>query len=210
MDDLLAAEQKVTDLRRQLERMDRDIRQHVDEESTLRRALQRASQLKARSEDERDQSTTDNGRLAGLETLLEESKAEFEIQENAYGAAVNNKDRLNDLAAGLKVEVDAVDERLRGAETELMRARKGYDQAFTARTKALQAKNRAVLDANEVRNKIRALADRVEDQRNTIEQYKGEAGKICLRVRIPPGETSESLDAKIVALDQEMQRFISE
>lgn len=209
--------QEYMDLQGHARAMDERVRQcehaivrHRQQQDELLLGVQRAEDLAEQRQDELERDTVQDGRLDALVTGLKEAEEEKTMHEGSYQEAIISKGKLNEVASQLRAEMGSLDEQMKDIEA---RAKKFETKALKltqARHAALERKNRALQAIDDAKKDEGEVEDKRQAQANLTAGWAVEAGQICARVPVDPGETAESLDKKLVRLTQDLKRFEQE
>lgn len=169
--------------------------------------MQRAEDLAEKRQDELERDSVQDGRLEALKAALTEAEEEKSIFEGSYQDAIIQKERLNEIANKLNVELKAFDDEIKDMGAKIRKAEINASKLAQARHSALQEKNQAIQKIEDAK----ADKEREERKRQTqverVNLWTSQAAQICTRVPVEPGETPASLDKKLEKLHQDIRRF---
>jgi chromosome segregation ATPase len=187
--------------RRQLEislqRCDHCIIQHKKAHGSLKINVQRADDRVEVVQAELDRDDVEDGHLDALKAYLAEAEAEVGMYQETYGNAALEKERLNVAATEKKRALIAVKERLVDLEAKVKKAQQKVRNIGQGRKLALSEKNAAVEAIEDLKKEKTRAKEKRDRQAAQLDHFIEEASKVCERVPIDPGESAETLDAKM-------------
>ncbi|KAI9829812.1 MAG: Structural maintenance of chromosomes protein 6 [Phylliscum demangeonii] len=205
--ELRELEQRFADARGRVRRCEDDIATHRKRLDDLRQQTQRAQDEVEKQQDELEQETVQDGRLEALTSGLKEAEEEKTILEGSYQEAIISKQKLNETASQLHAELKTFDDELKEISAKARKAEAKVLKLLEARHIALQEKNLAVQRiADAEHDKQREHQER-QTQADRVTEFIEEATKICARVPVDPGESTEGLDKKLTKLHENLKRF---
>jgi chromosome segregation ATPase len=149
----------------------------------------------------------EDGRLEGLKQNLAEAERQKSIDEDAYGTMGLEKDRLNKMSAEEKKTLTAVKKRIEEHEAKLQKTKQKCRNVEQVRRYALQAKNDAITQIEESRHEKERAQRKREQQATCVAAFITEATKVCERISVEPGQTTDSLDARLKVLDEQLKAY---
>lgn len=160
-------------------------------------------------QDLKDQLEADTPQEQGLERLemeLKDAQDTQQMNEHQYGDAVLEKDRLNAQQRPIKNQLNNIQQELAEIDERIKEAQKTVHRAEDKRAAKLLETNRsyeAIGDADKAKDRLeRVRAEQVD----TVNSFTEQAELVSLRVPIDPGETVDSLEAKLNRLQREQAR----
>ncbi|KAH8887096.1 P-loop containing nucleoside triphosphate hydrolase protein [Thozetella sp. PMI_491] len=181
----------------------RDWDKHKKEQDVLKRHMNKCEVEISHKAAELDQFDGVDGRLRGLQEQLEEAKRKAEHFAHQYAEIRVKKelkkedlDQAKDDFRQLGLELKDLEARTAKAETKLKQVQGGYQITLTELNEAFAMVQQAKATHDRAQEKRDRQAARVQD-------YTHEAEKChSVRLRIPEGETSESLHKRHLALEK--------
>ena len=195
------------DMDERVRQCEQAIVRHRRQQDELRLGIQRAEDLAEQRQDELERDTVQDGRLDALVTGLKEAEEEKVMHEGSYEDAIISKGKLNEAASELRAEMSSFDEQIKEIEARVKKFEMKTSKVAQARHAALERKNRALQAIDDAKNDERELDEKRQAQAKTTAEWTVEAGQICARVPVDPGETAESLDKKLARLAEDLKRF---
>lgn len=214
-------EQKIKHLESEYDEIDRRHRHSQNAEKSCKEAIvrhqRRSRELKVAVEDAEsivdqlkdaiDRDSIEEGKLDELKKSLEEAKQEQAIDEGSYEDSVIAKDKHMAEMNKFRAEMKEIDGRLQAAESKVQKAEARLPKLVNQRHLALQDKNSTIQALQDVKDdKAQLERDRAE-KIPVVAEWKEKATKIGARVRITPGETTDSLYKKAEKLTQDVNNF---
>jgi chromosome segregation ATPase len=202
-----ALEDELRKVQDNLTTISRNITSRRQEHEKLKRALQRAENRLDDLYADLDSYNVEDGRLDGLKQNLADAEQESTILRDTYGNMGLEKDKLNAKSAEEKRHLAAVKKRLDEHETRLAKIKQKCRGVEQVRMYALTAKNHAITQIEELRQEKEKAKQKYDQQAVRVTDFIAEATKVCARILIDPGETGESLEAKLNSLDQQLKAY---
>lgn len=194
-------------LQQKLSRCQQDIVQHKRTLGQLKLQRQRAEDLVERLQGEYDQVNVEDGRLDVLKGQLREAQQEVTMYEEAYGGQAVEKEKLNEVSAVKKRELNAVKLRVAEHAGVLQKAQMKVRNTRQARQISLTEKNIAIEAIEKVKSN-KAVAERKRDQMAAkVQEFATQASEVCERIPVPEGETAASLEAKCIQLKATLKAY---
>lgn len=159
-----------------------------------------------RLQDELQEATPQTGVLDSLQGQLQEQLSEETMYSDTYQDSVVAKDTLDAEMKTLKAQLTEADSAVSEHENKIKKAKNREVRLEEIRQKAVFEKNEfyaKIKDAEEARDALHSDRD---VQRQTILEHTEQAQKISDRVAIDDGETGDSLQAKLTALLEQIER----
>ncbi|CAD6503126.1 BgTH12-02795 [Blumeria graminis f. sp. triticale] len=144
----------------------------------------------------------EDGRLDALKKCLEDENDKVRIYGESYGNQALEKERLNEIAQARHQEYTAVKLRIKDHEQKIVKAQNKIKNTDQARNVALREKNLAI-DEVESRRREKEIAEKKLDSATTrVAEFTEGASKICSRVPLETGDTTESLEGQLDRIKQ--------
>ena len=194
-------------LQQKLNRCQQDIVQHKRTRGQLKVQLQRTQDAVERLQGEYDQVNVEDGRLDALKNELRDAQQEVAMYGEAYGSQALEKDKLNDMSAAKKRELNAVKLRVAEHAAIVQKAQMKVRNTRQARQISLTEKNIAIEAIEKVRSKKQTSERKRDEIAAKVDEFTTQASEICARVPVPEGETGASLEAKCVQLKKTLQSY---
>jgi chromosome segregation ATPase len=150
--------------------------------------------------------TPQENALEHLESELKDAQDTLEMNQNQYGAAVVEKDRLNAEQRPIKHKLNEVQKEIEEIEEHISKAQIRLDRAESTRAHKVLETNRSYEAIGDAEKRMDELKQLHADQLGTVESFTEQAESVCLRVPVDPGETTDSLEAKLGRLQREQAR----
>lgn len=214
------ARQRLEALTRELHDTERRIQEATKELTKANQALVRwrrddkamkedAQRLETRVnelQDALEEDTPQTGTLDQLEADHAKEKEERKTLEEQFKLAVEDKNRINAEQRTIKSKIDAIDLQIQELQAKIEKKARHKDRVKAEYDNILMQKNEAhaaVGDAEQHKANLQAERQRQED---TVANFTQQASAFSARVRIDPGETTDSLDAKLKKIEEQIQR----
>lgn len=168
--------------------------------------MQAAQKVVEDLQDALDKDSIKEGRLDALKESLKEVEDEKTVLEGSYEEAVTSADKLREAMKTLTAQLRAMDIQLSDEEARVQKVEAQELKLKEHRQVALLAKNNAiqhVADLQEERKRLEIQRDRLADR---VAQYTAQACQVCVRVTVGPGETGQTLEAKLNKLSADLER----
>lgn len=186
---------------------DEAIARHHKESRSLRLAVQRAESVVEELQDALDQDAVEEGRLEALKEHLQEAQEEKAAHEGSYEDSIVALDKVRESMRVSRDEMRALDLQIAEIKAKIGKAENKALKASSQRTNALQAKNSAIKDVEDVKSGKAAAEKRRTEQITRLADFTAQASDICARVPVAPGETGDTLDKKLCKLDADLKKF---
>ncbi|KAI1007529.1 Structural maintenance of chromosomes protein 6 [Podosphaera aphanis] len=168
----------------------------------LKVAAQRAEALVGNLRIQLEELAPEDGRLDVLKKCLDDENDKVRLYGESYGNQVLEKERLSEEAQAKRQEYIAVVNRVKEHEHKVNKAEHKLRNTRQARDAALREKD-AILEKIERRNIEMASAEKKRDMAAArVAEFIEGASKICARVPLDPGETTEGLEAQLDRMKQ--------
>lgn len=187
---------------------DEEKRRFERRQKDLRVQCQQAEDAVDQQNNEIERSRPQDGKLQELEHQLEEARAGLETEEASFQDMVIEKDKLNEIAHGIKAMLDAVTAELNQAKARVDKAEKRLERLDAIRFKALQEKNLALNLIDEAKHEITVHEARRDAQQTHVAQFMDAANRIThnRRIAVEDGLTPAVLDSRIDKFIKDMER----
>ena len=169
----------------------------------LDREIQRQEVALQDLKDELQADTPQEQALEQLEAALKDAQEEQQMNENTYGDAVVEKDRLNAEQRPVKDKLNEIQQKLEEIGERIEEAKKKLHQAEDKRAAELLQTNKgheAVKDAEKAKERLEKDRDH---QLGMVDSFTEQAEQVSPRIPIDEGETIDTLDAKLRRLQRE-------
>jgi chromosome segregation ATPase len=180
----------------------------------LRLEKQKADDAVEAKQGEIELNRPQDGRLQELQSQLESLNQDINSAQNTYQDGVDLKDRLNEKATGpdgLKARADTA---LREYQTAKIQIEKAEDRKAKLERdcqNSLRAKNLAIAEIDAAKHRLQEMEERRDNQQSIVkDQFVAEAEKICQRIEVEPGVTTDILDKRLEKFEAELARVTSE
>ena len=161
-------------------------------------------------EDELEAETPQTGKIEALEQAIKNTESEMTIDENQYQESMNELRRLNEEQREVLAQLQAVDEEATAIGKAIARRDLNKRRLEKDQHERVLDKNEALGKVDDARRKRQNLDERKQGQEAKVEEFISEASKVSGRVAINTGETADSIDKKLVKLQQELTRARTE
>ena len=204
--DLNTIEQEQKERRANLTQCEQAVVRHGKVTSRLRIESQQAQDLVEELQDALDRDAVQEGKLDVLKEQLTEAQGEKETYESTYEDSVVAKDTNYKAVKATRGQLAELDELIKEAEAQLLKAENKAGQRALSREVALREKN-AALEAVENEKERRQMTQAQRDEKTIeIEDFTRQASEHHERVPIEKGETCDKLEAKLHRLKFDLSR----
>lgn len=183
------------------------VHHHMKTIQNLKIDSQRADEKAEALQIELERDIVEDGRLEMYRENLKIDQQNLAIDQETYGNTRLEEVRLNEVAAGRKSELDAVNNRVTDHEAKINKATLKTRQKAAARSTVLPRKNLAMQHVAEYQAAKRALEEKRDRVAATLVTYNAQATQVCPRVAIDPGQTKESLERTFNKLKQQVDSY---
>ncbi|KFY25726.1 hypothetical protein V491_01613 [Pseudogymnoascus sp. VKM F-3775] len=195
--ELTELQSKTEALQRVMMGHEQAIQKHKQAKRNVERELQKAEEAVERMQAALDEDNVEDGRLEALRDDLTEAQAEVELHKGSYVQASVAREAQDGVARTRKVALDTIKSQIANHDVVIKKAEDKARRLRQARQVAIQAKNSAMQNVED----LRAEKLRAERQRNTkaetVEEFIAGATNICAqRVSLDPGQTLASTEKK--------------
>ncbi|KAK5014426.1 Structural maintenance of chromosomes protein 6, partial [Cryomyces antarcticus] len=118
--------------------------------------------------------------------------------------------RLGQLGKQLKDEVDAAQKAIDETVARINKAEAKVQKAAQKRQDALYEKNNAYARIEDAKSDKVRVENARQRQADKVASFEIDAGQISARVAVDPGETPTTLDAKLMKLQKDLERYQQE
>ncbi|EEQ91384.1 hypothetical protein RJZ56_006104 [Blastomyces dermatitidis] len=205
--DLLELETQERLARTHFEKCKQALYRHKKQVEDLRTASQKAEDSVEELQSAIDGDTTEDGRLEGLHTSLQESEGEKRTYESSFEDSVNKMDSIVEIVKEKKQEVAQIG-------LEIAKYRKKLEELEGEESRMLEKRRKALTDKNVVVHRLESvkgdkeyIARKRQELVDIILDFSAKASSISPRVTVPQGETANSLDKKLMRLKRDLDRF---
>lgn len=198
--------QRQQHLQNKVNKCNEAISQFKKRQQNLKLEVHAAQKVVEDLQDALDKDSIEEGRLDALKDNLKEAEDEKTVLEGSYEEAITSADKLRESMKILTAQLRAMDIQLADGEARVQKAEAKELKLKKHRQVALVAKNNAiqhVADLKEERRRLEIQRDRLADR---VAQYTVQACQVCVRVAVGPGETGQTLEAKLNKLSADLER----
>jgi structural maintenance of chromosomes protein 6 len=183
------------------------LKSHESTRKNLQLQLQRAEDNVERLQEELDRDHIEDGRLEAFKADLVDAEREVEQHGGSYGEAVIQIEKQGKVCQLYKQELDAIRERIADHDSYIKKAEGKLKRIQQARQIALQDKNIAVDAINEAKIVKQTAEQKRDRQANIVADFTRQATAICPRIPINPGETPQSIEAKLEKMQKQLEAY---
>lgn len=202
-------ERKLRDCQQQAVEASQALTRHERETKNLRLTMQRAEDVVGRLQDALEEDRIEEGRLEALKDHLKEAQEDLTTQQGSFEDCVISRDKANEVLRISREQIAAIDVRINEAATKVKKAEDRTLNCSKQRHTDLQEKNAAINAVKDAQDLLtRAERDR-EELVDIVTDHAAQAEQISARVVVPPGETADSLDAKLRKLDSDFKKGLA-
>jgi len=155
-----------------------------------------------------------DGKLQELQSQLESVNQDIDHAQSTYQDGVDWKDRLNEKATGpdgLKAKADTALREFQTAKMQIEKAENRKTQLENDRTHALRAKNFAIAEIDAAKHRLEQFEERRDNHQQVVqEQFVSQAEKVCQRIPVEAGVTTDILDKRLEQFEAELHRVQAE
>lgn len=219
-----AQREVIQDLKRQLNDLEREwqsartrfenckqaVAQHLQREKDLRIEMQEMEDHVEALRDALDKENAEDGRIEGLRTALQEAEDEKILNEGSYSDSQAAMTELMDKLKMVRRELKAQDESIQALEQNSRVAQSENSQVETRRREIITNKNIAVSKIEDDKKERDGIKARRDQASSTVLDYTEKASMVSARVPVDDGETTHSLDQKLVRLQRDLERYHAE
>jgi len=181
---------------------------------SLRLKKQQADDAVEAKQGEIELNRPQDGKLQELQSQLESVNQDIDHAQSTYQDGIDWKDRLNEKATGpdgLKARAETALREYQTAKMQIEKAENRKTQLENDRQHALRAKNLAIEEIDEAKRRLEQCEERRDAQHHVVyEQFVSEAEKICRRVPVEAGATTDILDKRLEKFEAELHRVQAE
>lgn len=179
-----------------------EITQKRREADKLKVACQRAETLVENLRAQLEDLEPEDGRLDVLKQILEDENDKVRLYGESYGNQVLEKERLNEIALAKHEEYVAVMLRVKDYDSKVKKIEHKIRNTNQACSVAVREKNSAI-ETLEFRRREKSTAEKKRDAAKTrVSEFTDGASKICPRVSLENGETTEVLENQLEKIKQ--------
>jgi len=175
---------------------------------TLQVDIQRQETTISKLKDTLEEATPQTGVLEELERQLAEHAETKKINENQYQDIVNEKDRLNAEQREKKTEMDAVQEEIDEINTRIEKAKSRLQKLQDRRQDVVRAKNEVFARLEDAQREKINRESELDHREKEVQDFTTQAELVSPRIRVDPGETATSIEAKLDRLNEEKERHV--
>jgi hypothetical protein len=179
---------------------------HKRKAKDLRLQVQRQAQEVSRLEDDLQAETPQTGILEALQRDLEEQQEAHRLHAETYQDSIIAKDQAGTEQKQLLHEMNLMDVALRDLEARITKANDRATKLNEARIQAVMAKNEGHAKIEDATKTLEEIEAERNEQADIVKDHTEKASEVSLRVPVDSGETTESLDKKLLAMRKEIER----
>lgn len=180
----------------------------------LRLEKQQADDAVEAKQNEIELNRPQDGKLQELQSQLESVNQDIDHAQSTYQDGVDWKDRLNEKATGpdgLKARADTALREYKTAQMQIEKAENRKTQLENDRQNALRAKNLAIEEIDSAKHRLQQYEERRDNQQQIVqEQFVSEAERVCRRIPVEAGVTTDILDRRLENFEAELSRVQAE
>lgn len=180
---------------------------HGRETKSIRLAMQKAEDIVEKLQDALDSDAIEEGRLDALKEHLEEAEEERAAHAGSFEESVIASDKAKETLRTKREQLSRMDSRVEEATNKLAKVKARSAKAEEQREKALQRKNAAISSVVQAKEALARTEEERDDKTAVVAHFVEQANVVCARVPVDAGETSSSLDKKLIKLDTDVKRF---
>ena len=172
--------------------------------------MQRAEEVVGQLQDALEEDRIEEGRLEVLKEHLQEARDDLKTQQGSYEEGVVSGDKAKESMKIAKEQMAAIDVRIDEATTRLKKAQNRALKCSAQRQSDLQQKDLAINAVQDAKDRFAHAERKREGLADIVANHTTQAQDVSARVPIPPGETAESLDAKLDKLNKDLKRGLAQ
>jgi chromosome segregation ATPase len=203
-------EQEWQSSRARLEKCKQAVTRHLQREQDLKIEMQRLEDHAEALRDALDKDNAEDGRIEALRAALQEAEEEKSLNEGSYN---DSQAAMSELMENLKMvrrELKAHDENIQTLERNSRVAQSENSQVESRRREIISDKNAAVAQIEDDKKDREKLKEKRDQASSTVLDYTEKASIVSTRVPVDEGETTHSLDQKLVRLQRDLERYNAE
>ena len=204
--DVSALAEQLQTARRRVSECLNAMARYEKESKGLKLVQQQARTYHNKVQDDMDNNAAEDGRLEALRKSLTECHEQLKADESAWVANGAEKETKEAEMKGRKADLDRLNKRIARIESDFQRVNINLMTIEDERSQALVAKNKALEAVQGKTDILESLQRDARKQADLVDDFKTKAAQVGPRVPIDAGETMQSLDKKLVKLDQEIKR----
>ncbi|KAI9697857.1 MAG: Structural maintenance of chromosomes protein 6 [Bogoriella megaspora] len=208
--DLEDADAKKVELQRTLRGAERDLADWSKTSKQLKLDYDKADEHWQQIRDALEEEIPQDGRLEELQNQLREAEAETHQYEEDFGNGVVEKDLINDAQTKIREQMNGLQALVDECNAKIEKANKKINTLRGKREDALREKNLAIQKVEDTKNDKTELEQVREQQREKVEEFHGEASKICPRVPVDEGKTTDHLEKELDMTIKQLERARSQ
>ena len=185
------------------------VARHERETKNLRLAFQISEDVVGKLQDALEEDRIEEGRLEALKDHLKEAEEDLITQQGSYEEGVVSGDKAKESLNSARQRLSAIDTRISEATIVVKKAEERALKCSKQRQKNLLEKNASINAVNDAKDLL-AVEERRQQELNVIvKDHTAQAEQVSARVVVPPGETTDSLDAKLEKLNKDYSRGVA-
>jgi chromosome segregation ATPase len=167
---------------------------------------QRLEETVDRLQDELAADTPQTGALDDLQVQLKGQQDEETLYSNQYQDCITEKDRLDQANRELKNQLNNIDAEIKMIESKIKKAKNREQNAEEARYHGVLKKNEAYATVDYARQSLDEAKEEREKQKQTVVEWTAKASEFCARVAVHAGETCDSIEAKLIKMNEQIEQ----
>lgn len=173
----------------------------------LRVRKQQADDAVEAMQNEIENNRPQDGKLQELQSQLATVNEDVTATQSSYQDAIDWKDRLNDQDAELKARYTTALQEYQTVEKQIEKAESKKSKIENDRVNALREKNLALEEIDSAKASLAEHEARRDTQRTRVQvEFVSEAEKICRRIPVEEGVTTDMLDKRLDKFMKEYER----
>jgi chromosome segregation ATPase len=203
-------EQEWQSSRARLEKCKQAVARHLQREQDLKIAMQKLEDHAEALRDALDKDNAEDGRIEALRAALQEAEEEKSLNEGSYNDSQAAMSELMEKLKMVRRELKAHDENIQALERNSRVAQSENSQVESRRREIISDKNAAVAQIEDDKKDREKLKEKRDQASSTVLDYTEKASIVSARVPVDEGETTHSLDQKLVRLQRDLERYNAE
>lgn len=176
-------------------------------EKELRIAFEKLDDAVDAAREAVENDSVEAGKLEAIKDALAQAQEEKSVHDGSMVDSVVAVDAKKRVMKEHRDRLIEIDTQIQSFESVARESSDDVQRKSHARQTALGDKNAAVARIEDAKRDQGTLQRRREQQTATVEDFTTKASAISPRVNIDPGETPRSLDAKLVKIQEDINKF---
>jgi chromosome segregation ATPase len=160
----------------------------------------------SRLEDDLQAETPQTGTLEALQRDLEEQQEAHRLHSETYQDSIIAKDQAGAEQKQLLQQMNEMDIELKDLEARIAKANERVTKLNEVRIQAVMAKNECYASIEDAKRTLEHIQAERNEQADIVKDHTEKASEVSLRVPVDSGETTESLDKRLMAMRREIER----